>query len=156
MTSWSRSILVVGCLVVAGLVATGFWLGAEQAYIPHLLVGLGVTLLALFAHVWVLLFLLATGRLLARGAREGVVPDDVLAQAARLRRRCWPWLGAAVVVVMASFITGGGVSTHYISPRVHRTAFWAALVFQAVALWVEGRSLAAHDRLMARVKGSLA
>lgn len=155
MSRWSRSILVVGALVIAGLVVTSRWLGAENGYVPHLLVALGVTLLALFAHLWVWLFLLSSGRLLDRTVRAAGLPAEISGEARRLRRRCWPWLGAAVVMLLAAFISGGGVSTGYVAAKVHRAAFWLVLGVQVLVLWIEGRALGANDRLMERVKSAL-
>lgn len=155
MSRWSRSILIVGCLAVLALVVIGLAIDAGESYATHALAGLGATLLAVFAQVWVLIFLLASGRLLARMERAGEVSADVLGEAARLRRRSWPWAVLAVLAVLAALISGGGVSSTYVSPPVHRAAFWLAVALQAVALWAEGRNLAAHDGLLARVKNAL-
>ena len=57
----------------------------------------------------------------------------------------------AMGLVMATFILGGGVATGSMPGWVHHGLFYAAVLVQALRLWVENRVLIENERLMANV-----
>lgn len=142
-----RALLLVGGFAVAGFVAAGalgFEAAARGNLRLHLLVGFVAVLLLLLSQVWILIFLIASGRAVRRTVElAGLDPGLVAESRARLRRLA-PWLASAVVLTVATFalapqIAGGG------APRwLHAGLATAALVAQLSALVRERRELGAH------------
>src|ERR1700732_2633574 len=111
-----RALLVLGLLGTAGLLAAaalGYGLSgvADVAGRQHVLLGLAATLVLMFSHTWIVLYMLATGKVISRVVSERGYPDELLERARRLRLRVVPWLLAALSAVAATFLTrGAGLS----------------------------------------------
>jgi hypothetical protein len=151
-----RSLLIVGALGTAGLVAAaalGYGLSSpgDPGMPTHIIAALVASLLLMFSHSWILLYLLGTGKVIRDAVREGGLDPAPLAAARRLRRVCYPCLLAAAALVLATFLVGGAVAGKGVPPWVHHLLFWAAALGQGIALWVEWRSLDANERLLADV-----
>jgi hypothetical protein len=56
-----------------------------------------------------------------------------------------------MAVVMATFISGGGVATHVIPSWIHAGLFFAGLASQIRAVILEGRVLVANELLLRQV-----
>jgi len=147
-----RALLVLGLLGTAGLLAAaalGFGLSgvADVAVRQHVLLGLAATLMLMFSHTWIVLYMLATGKVISRVVRERGYPEELLEPARRLRLRFIPWLLAAAAAVIATFLTGGLVLSGGAPPAVHHLLFYVTLVLQGAAMVAERRVLAEHERL---------
>ena len=57
---------------------------------------------------------------------------------------------------MATFIVGGGVATRVIPAWIHQILFWATVVVQFRAMWLEQQVLGENRRLMGAVNRTLA
>jgi hypothetical protein len=146
MTVMARSMLVLGAMAAAGLVAAAVVGFAGLPFLAHLGAALGSTLLLLLSHSWVLIYLAGCQRLLrpvGGDATSPVLPD--------WRRRVLPWTLAAILLAAALFLVGGGVYIHTQPAWLHQLLFWLALVAQGGALWQESRALAANDRRLAQL-----
>ena len=155
-----RSLLIVGALgTVAVAVAGGLGYGlsspADAGMKPHIVAALVAILLVMFAHSWILLYLLGTGRMIRDAVREGGLDAALLAESRRLRRVCYACLVAAAALVMATFLVGGAVAGKGATPWVHHLLAWVAIAVQGLALWIEWRTLAANERLMGNVDQGL-
>ncbi len=157
-----RALLVLGLLGTAGLVAAavlGYEVsGAADSQVrAHVLLSLGATLVLLFSHTWIVLYLLATGRVLSQVVRErGWLdrPDggaELLERARRARLRAIPWLVAALAAVAAAFLSGGAALAGSATATVHHALFYLMLVLQGGAMVAERRVLAEHERLAAEL-----
>lgn len=149
-----RALLVLGVLGTAGLVAVaalGYGLGraADAQVRQHVLLGLAASLLLIFSHTWIVLYMLTTGKVIAQVVRERGYPAELLEQARRLRLRVIPWLLAALTAVAVTFLTGSAVLSGVVRPAVHQALFFLALVLQVAAMVAERRVLAEHERLAA-------
>ncbi|MBV8202167.1 MAG: hypothetical protein JOZ15_16225 [Acidobacteria bacterium] len=148
-----RALLVLGLLGTAGLIATavlghGVVSGApDSAVRGHVLLGLAAALVLMFSHTWIVLYLLATGKVLSRVVQEQSFPLEVLETARRLRLRAIPWLLAALAAVAATFLTGGAVAGGSAPGWVHNSLFVLTLLLQGGAMLAERRVLAEHERL---------
>ncbi len=156
-----RSMLIVGVLATLGVVASaalGYALAAPQddAMQTHVLVALASTLLAVFSHSWILLYLIGTGRAVQEAIRrEGLDPE----LSRRVRRRkpfAYPLALLAMAGMLAVFALGAAATASYVPVRHHHLAFYAALAVQAAALWTEARTLRENERLLLDVDGRLA
>ena len=147
-----RALLVMGLLGTAGLIAAaalGYSLtgvAAEQVR-QHVLLSLAASLVLMFSHTWIVLYMLATGKVISRVVRERGYPEELLEPARRLRLRFIPWLLAAAAAVIATFLTGGLVLSGGAPPAVHHLLFYVTLVLQGAAMVAERRVLAEHERL---------
>jgi hypothetical protein len=155
-----RSLLSVGALgTVAVVVAAGLGYGlsspADAGMPTHILAALVASLLAMFSHSWLLLYLLGTGKVIRDAVREGGLDPALLAESRRLRRVCYTCLLAAALLVMAAFVVGGAVAGKGATPWVHHLLAWVAIAAQGLALWMEWRTLAANERLLGNVDQGL-
>ena len=155
-----RSLLIVGALgtiavAVAGGLGYGLSSPADAGMPTHIVAALVAILLVMFAHSWILLYLLGTGRVIRDTVREGGLDPALLAESRRLRRVCYACLVAAAALVMATFLVGGAVAGKGMTPWVHHLLAWVAVAVQGLALWIEWRTLAANERLMGNVDQGL-
>lgn len=156
-----RALLVIGWMATAGLVATGI-LGyllkapADPGLPRHVLLGLASALLLLFAHCWIMFYLIGTGKAIKDAVKENDLPADMVEATKRFKNRSYPVLMLALGLAMATFILGGGVATGAIPAWVHQTLFYATLLAQARALQLEGQVLAENERLMGDINRRLA
>ncbi|HVR10924.1 MAG TPA: hypothetical protein VMW75_22975 [Thermoanaerobaculia bacterium] len=152
-----RALLVLGLLGTAGLIATavlgyGVSPGASDAQVRgHVLLSLAAAMVLMFSHTWIVLYLLATGKVISRVARERGIAEELLEQARRLRLRAIPWLLAALAAVAATFLTGGAALSAAVPAWVHHALFYLTLVLQGGAMVAERRVLAEHERLAAEL-----
>jgi hypothetical protein len=152
-----RALLVLGLLGTAGLIATavlgyGVVSGATDAQVRgHVLLGLAAALVLMFSHTWIVLYLLATGKVISRVVQEQGFAEELLEQARRLRLRAIPWLLAALAAVAATFLTGGAALAGAVPAWVHHVLFFLTLLLQGSAMVAERRVLAEHERLAAEL-----
>jgi hypothetical protein len=152
-----RALLVLGLLGTAGLIAAavlghGMVSGAADAAVRgHVLVGLAAAMVLMFSHTWIVLYLLATGKVMSRVVQERAFPQEVLETARRLRLRAIPWLLGALAAVAATFLTGGADLSGAAPGWVHHALFVLTLLLQGGAMLAERRVLAEHERLAAEL-----
>jgi hypothetical protein len=148
---------LLGTVVLIGAGALGYGLGgaAEEQVRSHVLLSLAATLVLIFSHTWIVLYLLATGRVISQAAAErypgGAGGDAAVAvlleRARRLRLRALPWLLAAIGALAAAFLTGSAAASGSIPAPVHQALFYVTLAAQGAAMLIERRVLAEHDRV---------
>ena len=151
-----RSLWFLGALATVGVaVAAGLGYGLHSPSDPgmprHVIAALASSLLLMLSQIWILLYLLATGKVIRDAVREGGLGPAPLIALRRLRRVCYPAILLAAALVLATFLVGGVVASKGAPPWVHHALFWAALAVQAVALWVEWWGLAGNERLLVEV-----
>lgn len=148
-----RALLIVGVMGTLGLIATGvlgYFLpgpGVTPEVQRHILAALASTLLLLFSHCWILFYLIGTGKAIKDTVREYGM-DPALGEETKRSRRAYPYLLLAMGTAVATFILGGGAATGLMPSWIHHTLFYATLVFQTLALWIEKRVLDENERLM--------
>jgi hypothetical protein len=147
-----RALLTLGFLGAAGLIATavlgyGAHTASETEMRAHVLVSLGASLVLMFSHTWIVLYLIATGQVITRVVRERGYEPEILEAARKLRMHTLPWLLAALGAVIATFVVGGAAYSGALPGIVHHVLFYVTLVAQAGAMVVESRVLQAQDRL---------
>jgi hypothetical protein len=115
------------------------------------LLGLAAAMVLMFSHTWIVLYLLATGKVISRVVQERGIDQELLEQARRLRLRAIPWLLAALAAVAATFLTGGGALSASVPVWLHHALFYLTLLLQGSAMAAERRVLAEHERLAAEI-----
>jgi hypothetical protein len=161
-----RALLIVGALATLGLAATGVlgylipWPpspameasgGVPEEMSRHILAGLGVSLLLLFSHCWILIYLLGTSRVIRQAVRQRDLGPELAERTKRFKKICYSLLLLAMALSLAAFITGTGVTTGMVPGWAHGVLFYAALAVQLPALAVERRALEDNERLIADV-----
>ncbi len=145
-----RGLLVVIAIFGLELVAVagaGYrWFGDQRL---HILLALIASLILLFAHSWISIYLVGTARLISKSVAEH--GWDAVEDASRRRfvRRALPWLGVAAVAVLAAFLSGAlsMVRDDVSAPRIaHHVIFFVAVALQAVALVTARPALAETER----------
>ncbi len=152
----ARALLVVGWMATLGFVATGLTGYLDLDLGLHLMVGLAASLLLLFSHSWIMFFLIGTGKAIKDAVVHHGLDASLVEETRRFKNQSYPALMLAMGAAMATFILGGGVATAAIPGWVHHGLFWLALGLQLRALLIEGRVLAANQRLMADIDRRLA
>ena len=159
-----RALLIIGALATLAFLASGV-LGyrldgpADSGMPDHVLAGLAACLAQLFAHCWVLIYLLFTGRAIRETAAEHALDARYGEEPRRFIRSTVPWLLTAVALWLATFLVGGATATGTIKHRyrwIHHSMFYAAVAVQGVALWQERRALRASQSLIDEIDGRLA
>ncbi len=163
-----RSLLIVGVagtagLAVAGALGYGLTSPGDAGMPRHIIVALASILTLMFSHCWILLYLLGTGRVIRQGLRESpgeaaepAAPTAMAAMTAmtasrRARRLGYAALTLAAFLALAEFLLGGAVAANAAPHVLHHVFFWAALAAQGIALWSEGRALAANESLLGEI-----
>ena len=156
-----RSMLIVGVLATLGVAvsaALGYALASPQdaGMQTHVLVALASTLLAVFSHSWILLYLIGTGRAVRSAIRREGLDPEVGRRTRRLKPFAYVCVPLAMAGMLAVFALGAASTANYMPVRHHHLAFYAALLIQAVALVSEARILRENERLLLDVDGRLA
>lgn len=156
-----RALLIIGALATLGFLASGV-LGyllkapAGPGLPRHVLVGLAACLAQLFSHCWILVYLIFTGRAIRETVAENGLDARYADEPGRFLRSTVPWLLAAVLLGVGTFLVGGASATGAIRPWIHHAAFYVLLAVQGVALWQEARVLRANQGLIDEIDGRLA
>ena len=155
-----RALLIVGAMATLGLITAavlGYMLpgpvGPDMS--RHVLVALASCLLLLFSHCWIMFYLIGTGKAIKEAVNENGLEPSLIEDTKRFKNASYPSLMLAMTLAIATFVLGGGVATGSLPSWVHHVLFYATLVVQARALWIENRVLVENERLMADINGRL-
>lgn len=156
-----RALLIIGALATLGFLAAGA-LGylldgpADSAMSRHVLVGLAACLAQLFSHCWILVYLILTGRAIRETAAEHGLDERFGEAPRRFIGATAPWLLAAVLLGLATFLVGGAAATAEVRPWIHHALFYVTVAVQGWALWREHRVLRASQALIDEIDGRIA
>ena len=154
-----RALLVVGWLATLTFVAAGvvgYVVGGWEGGDLHVLLGLVASLLLLFSHTWIMFYLIGTGKAIKAAVAEHDLPAEWIERTREFKNRSYPALMLAMVLVMATFILGGGVERRVLPGWIHHALFYLALAAQLRALWREHAVLGANQRLLDEAEERLA
>ncbi|HLX09104.1 MAG TPA: hypothetical protein VKY89_14725 [Thermoanaerobaculia bacterium] len=147
-----RALLALGLLGTAGLIAAaalGYGLtGAADTQVrAHVLLSLAASLVLMFSHTWIVLYLLATGRVISGVVREKGFESELLERARRPRLRAILLLLAALAAVGGTFMSGGAALSGTAPAALHHALFYVTLLLQGGAMFAERRVLADQESL---------
>jgi hypothetical protein len=146
-----RALLIVGWLGTAGWLASG-WLGYSMAskndLSHHMLFALISSFLILFSHCWILFYLVGTGKAVKDAVKEHGLEPELIDETRTFKNRSNPWMMIAMLVVMATFIVGGGVQTGAVGSWVHWTLAYLSIGVQLRTLVIEHQVLASNEKLL--------
>jgi len=148
-----RALLIIGALATLGFLASGA-LGyllespADAAMPRHVLVALAACLAQLFSHCWILIYLFITGWAIRETVQEGGLDARYVEEANRFKTSVAPWLVAAVLLGVATFLLGGAAARGAVKSWIHHGLFFVTLAVQGWALWRELHVLRANQALI--------
>ena len=155
-----RALLILGWLSTLGIGTTavlGYLLGtAVRSLTIHVLTGLTASLLLLFAHCWVMFYLIGTGSAIKNAVSENGLDGDLAERTKAFKSRSYPWLMLAMGLIIATFVAGGAYTAGVGPSWIHEILFFVTLVSQVYTLVIEGQVLTANERLMAEINEQLA
>ena len=147
-----RALLIIGWLATAGMVAAGIvGYTAQRAHpsmTPHILLAFSCSLLILFSHCWIMFYLIGTGKAIREAIEEYSLSSKSLEDTKAFKNDSYPWLMAAMAVVIATFVLGGGAYAAALPSWFHHALFYLLLLIQGRTLTIEGRVLRANEKLM--------
>lgn len=150
-TLWARAMVWVGLLAALGLAASSVPSYLELELTVHLTIAVLSSLVAIFAHSWIVIYLWQTGRAVRQLSTEAGLAEELGAPALRLTRWAWPWALLLLAAVVVTALFGEYSFDHSMPAGVHHGAGWALVLLQWVAVLAEQRLLAKNHRLVTQL-----
>ena len=145
----AQFLLLTTLLSIAGLIATSIagFLAAPGHDAQHIFFALATVVLGLFSQSMTMFFFIGTGKEI----KEKASGDEVVVQRTRqFKARVFPAATYAMLVLMVTFIMGGGVRRGLTPHWLHLTLSIATVLLYARAYWIEIRAMDENARLMER------
>src|SRR5436305_13091028 len=101
-----RALLTIGLMATLGLVTTatlGYVLEGptDERLRYHVLLALATSLLLLFAHCWIMFYLIGTGKAIKEAVNENGLDPAMIEDTKRFKNRSYPMLMLAIGLAMA-------------------------------------------------------
>ena len=134
---------------IAGLIATGIvgFMAVPGHYAQHTFFALATVVLGLFSQSMTMFFFIGTGKEIKEAANQ----DSAVVQRTKaFKTKVFPAATYAMLVLMVTFIMGGGVASGKTPRWLHLTLSVAALVMYARAYWFQLQAMTENASLMER------
>jgi len=145
----AQFLLTMTLISIAGVVAAivaGFRASPGHAS-THILISLATVIVGLFAQSMTMFFFIGTGKEI----KEKAGGDDIVVQRTKqFKARVFPAATYAMLVLMVTFIMGGGVRGGLTPHWLHLMLSVATVVLYARAYWLEIRAMDENAKLMER------
>lgn len=146
----AQFLLITTLLSIAGLIASSIagFVAPPGHYAQHIFLSLGTVVIGLFSQSMTMFFFIGTGKQLKDKAKGGPFESEVRRATRALAMRVSPAATYAMLVVMVTFIMGGGVSGGKTPRWLHLSLAAASLLLYARAYWIEIHAMEQNARLM--------
>jgi amino acid transporter len=143
----AQFLLITTLLSIAGLVATSImgFTAAPGHHAQHIFFALGTVVLGLFSQSMTMFFFIGTGKEIKDAAKNDAA---VVQRTKDFKARVFPAAFYAMLVLMVTFIMGGGVAGGKTPRWLHLTLSLATLVMYARAYWVQLQAMHENAGLM--------
>ncbi len=143
----AQFLLITTLLSIAGLIATGVvgFLAAPGHYAQHIFFALATVVLGLFSQSMTMFFFIGTGKEIKDAAKEDAA---VVQRTKAFKAKVFPAATYAMLVLMVTFITGGGVASGKTPRWLHLTLSIATVVMYARAYWFQLQAMTENATLM--------
>ncbi len=156
MQRLGRIMVALGVLATLGMAAAAV-LGIRGIHDPgalrvHVLTGLIPLLLFVLSHLWIVIYLFGTTKVLndlTTGAGQPAEPG-----LATIRRVTLPAAAVALTVAIGCFLLGIVGWGGWVPSWIHGAAFYLAVAAEAFAAWREWRAFAVAERSIRRVEAA--
>ena len=145
----AQFLLITTLLSIAGLIATSVvgFTAAPGHYAKHIFFALATVVLGLFSQSMTMFFFIGTGKEIKEAAKEDA---DVVRRTRAFKAKVFPTATYAMLVLMVTFILGGGVASGKTPRWLHLALSAATLVMYARAYWFQLRAMTENATLMER------
>lgn len=148
----AQFLLTTTLFTIAGLIATAVmgFLATPGQNAQHILFALATVVLGLFSQSMTMFFFIGTGKELKEKAKGGGEEKAVIQRTRDFKARVFPAATYAMLVLMVTFIMGGGVASRQTPVWLHDIMVVATLLMYGRAYWVQLQAMTANADLMQR------
>jgi len=145
----AQFLLITTLLSLAGLIATGIigFVAAPGHYAQHIFFALATVVLGLFSQSMTMFFFIGTGKEIKDAADQDAA---VVQRTKAFKAKVFPAATYAMLVLMVTFIMGGGVAGGKTPRWLHLALSIASAVMYARAYWVQLQAMTENASLMER------
>lgn len=143
----AQFLLITTLLSIAGLIGTGVvgFMAAPGHAAHHIFWALGTVILGLFSQSMTMFFFIGTGKEIKDAAKN----DEAVVQRTKdFKNRVFPTAMYAMLVLMVTFIMGGGVASGKTPHWLHLSLFIASLAMYCRAYWLQLQAMVENASLM--------
>lgn len=143
----AQVLLITTLFSVAGLVATSImgFLATPVHTAQHIFFALGTVVLGLFSQSMTMFFFIGTGKEI----KDAAAGDAAVVQKTKaFKARVFPAAFYAMLMLMVTFIMGGGVASGKTPRWLHLALSAATVVMYARAYWIELQAMQENATLM--------
>ena len=146
----AQFLLITTLLTIAGLITTSIvgFMASPGNVAQHIMFALGTVVIGLFSQSMTMFFFIGTGTQLKDKTRGGAGEASVKSETRALTMKVSPAATFAMLMLMVTFITGGGVSSGKTPRWLHDLLTLATIVVYARAYWIELRAMMRNGELM--------
>jgi hypothetical protein len=148
-------LLITTLLTIAGLVATavmGFMASPTHAA-QHMFVALATVLIGLFSQSMTMFFFIGSGKDIKEAIKGKADETSVVRQTRSFKSRVFPAATYCIVILMVTFITGGGVAEAKTPKWMHLILAVVAIGMYVRAYGVQLHAMNENARLMEKYLG---
>lgn len=152
----AQFLLITTLLTIAGLIATivmGFMASPVHAA-QHILAALLTVLIGLFSQSMTMFFFIGTGKQLKDHVKGTAHEGPVRQRIRDLKNQVFPIAMYATLVLMVTFILGGGVGSGKTPAWLHMLSAFASLAMFARAYWKQINAMVVNAELMEKYLAS--
>jgi amino acid transporter len=152
----AQFLLVTTLLTIAGLIATSIvgFMASPGNVAQHIMFALGTVVVGLFSQSMTMFFFIGTGTQLKDKTRGDAAEAAVRNETRSLTMKVSPAATLAMLVLMVTFITGGGVGSGKTPRWLHDLLTVATIVVYARAYWVEMQAMLRNGEMMQKYLSS--
>jgi hypothetical protein len=143
----AQFLLITTLLSIAGLIATGVigFVAAPGHYAQHIFFALATVVLGLFSQSMTMFFFIGTGKEIKDASNQ----DAKVVQRTRdFKAKVFPAATYAMLVLMVTFIMGGGVASGKTPRWLHLGLSIASVIMYARAYWFQLQAMTENAALM--------
>lgn len=152
------SIYLLSFITFISLVITGTQglLGFTLFGTSHAAFGFVAAILYLFTEVLVMFFFVGTGVSIKEYVQENNANSQFHRRSIEIKRKLYPPTLFNVLLIMTTFIIGGGVDTNVIPAWIHGLLFYVALIHFFKMITVQHACFRENTEIVLEMTGSLA
>lgn len=145
----AQFLLVTTLLSLAGLIATSVvgFTAPPGHHAQHIFFALATVVLGLFSQSMTMFFFIGTGKEIKDAADQDA---GVVQKTKAFKAKVFPAATYAMLILMVTFIMGGGVASGKTPRWLHLTLTIASVVLYARAYWVQLQAMNENASLMER------
>ena len=148
----AQFLLITTLLSIAGLIATmvmGFLASPVQTA-QHIYFALATVFIGLFSQSMTMFFFIGTGKEIKEKVKGASEESAVVQRTKQFKSKVFPAAMYAMIMLMVTFITGGGVAGGQTPRWLHDVFSFTTLLLFGRAYWVQLQAMMANADLMQR------